>query len=204
MRQKGFAPIFILLILLGVGLLAYFGYLYNPSTQPTPEPTSSSTPTTITSATPDPTANWITKTYSTYQIKYPTDLTANEREGSVFTISKWGATQTEGTELFDGFSITFQPRELPNVTPIEYANSRIKEMVDTGISEITAGPTQITVNGYNGVTFTQVGLGKYKHTVLSSKNGVMLMHISLLIADPGGIGFQKTIDQILSTFKFIQ
>lgn len=30
MRQKGFAPIIILLVLVGIGLLAYFGYFYKP------------------------------------------------------------------------------------------------------------------------------------------------------------------------------
>jgi hypothetical protein len=201
--QKGFAPILIFLILAGVVILVYFGIFYKSSAQPSPQPTSSDTPTPTAFATPDLTAGWVTKTYSIYQVKYPTDLAINEREGSIISISKWGPTQIEGTELFDGFSVTFQPKELPGVSPIDYANSQIEEMLNTGISELLAGPTAITVNGYKGVTYTGQGLGKYKHFILASNDNLMLMQISLLVSDPGNIGFQETVDQIISTFSFL-
>jgi hypothetical protein len=210
-RQKGFTPILIiLLVLIAIGGAYYFGtkkgsIIPIPTQITTPTATSTNIQTTATiKPTTDLTANWNIKTYSTYIIKYPSSLTVNEREGSIFTLSKWGPTQMEGTELYDGFSISFQPRELPNVTPIDFANSHIKESVDTGISELIAGPTPVTVNGYKGVTYTIQGLGRYKDIVLASNDNIMLMHVSMLVNDPGNIGFQKTVDQILSTFKFTQ
>jgi hypothetical protein len=86
-REKGFTPIIILLVLVGIGFLAYFGYFYKSSTQPSPEATSSSismdTPSPLTptaSTTPDPTANW--KTYTdpgdSYTYKYPSGLFPKE------------------------------------------------------------------------------------------------------------------------------
>lgn len=70
MRQKGFAPIIILLVLVGIGLLAYFGFFYKPSTQPSPQSTSYVIPTSPASATPDPTANWSVHTDTVLGIEY--------------------------------------------------------------------------------------------------------------------------------------
>lgn len=85
MRQKGFAPILIILILLGAGVLAYFSFAYkgqaNPPQQPTLTPLSSpqtvvKTPTpepTTPSAVLLPTTGWKTVSAETFSIKLPTD-----------------------------------------------------------------------------------------------------------------------------------
>lgn len=84
MKEKGFAPIIILLVLVGIGLLTYFGLFYKSSTQPFT--TLTNTPAQSGSqSTADPNVlNWITKEWYvpgnfeefpipniTYSIEYP-------------------------------------------------------------------------------------------------------------------------------------
>lgn len=154
------------------------------------------------SPTPDPTTDWETYKSPAFQVKYPNNLISGGDE-STLNIAKWGPTQTEGTELFDGYSITFQIKELADTTPQEYADTLISETESVGISEITKEPSAITINNYQGVTYTEEGLGTYKHIILGSNNSTSLMLISVLVSDPGNLGFEETVDQILSTFKFI-
>lgn len=194
--------IFILLLAFLGGAYFYFrsqSQIQTPGVQELTPPETQETP----SPTPDPTADWKTYTTSTYLVKYPEDLITREDEGSTIAISKWGPTQTEGTELFDGYSITFQIKEVSDTTPQEYADTLISETKDVGISEITEEPSAITINSYQGVTYTEEGLGTYKHIILGSDNNSSLMLISIIVSDPGNLGFQETVDQILSTFEFV-
>ena len=84
MRQKGFTPIIILLLIVAVlGAAGYFAYsrgytnsfLPKPSPIITPRPLLTPLPTPKPTSTPDPTANWKTYTNTTYKysLKYPSD-----------------------------------------------------------------------------------------------------------------------------------
>src|SRR3989339_1457636 len=55
-----------------------------------------------------------THSLSSYQVSYPNDVNLAEDQGSITRLYKWGPTQKEGTELYDGFSISFEPREIPD------------------------------------------------------------------------------------------
>lgn len=152
--------------------------------------------------TPDPTENWEVHKSSEYQVKYPNDLIAGG-DKDMLNIAKWGPTQTEGTELFDGYAVTFIQKENQDSTPEEYTQTLIEEAESVGVSEITEEMQDIEVNGYNGVTYTEEGLGTYKQIILGSNDNSSLVHISVMVADPGNLGFQEEVDQILSTFEFV-
>ena len=157
------------------------------------------------SPTPDPTNDWSAYATSTYTVKYPGDLVLKDEGGNILSFSKWGPTQTKGTELFDGFAITFVPKEhimlMPEgSSPKDYADAKIKQIESLEMSKITEEPKPITINGYEGITYTEEGLGTFKQIILGSDDGNILM-ISILVADPGNLGFQETVDQILSTLE---
>ncbi len=154
------------------------------------------------SPTPNPTADWKGAATNYFTFKYPSEIDVRTEEGDVLVLSKWGPTQTDGTELFDGFSVSFEPKETTN-TPEEYAKSLIDKSEKGGVSEITEGSEPVTVNGYEGVTYTEEGLGTFKHYILDADNSSVLIHISILVSDPGNLSFQKEVDQIISTFEFI-
>ena len=145
-----------------------------------------------------------THSLSSYQVSYPNDVNLAEDQGSVTRLYKWGPTQKEGTELYDGFSISFEPREIPNATLNEYVSVKIDEIKrQVGIVELLSGPSPITLGGYTGFSYTIRGLGDYQIIILESPSKTYFMEMSILVSDPGGSAFQSTVDQILSTFKFI-
>lgn len=200
MRQKGFAPILILLVLLGVGLMAYFGYLYNPSTQPTPVPTSSSIPTTITSATPDPTENW--KTYTDkngeFIFRYPNDWGILDVGGALMVgplpdVEKVNKMVNRGG--FGGGKFLISLINIHDVEP---------EPISSEYSTIMKSTFQIDGKTANLYQSTQLldSPGASKGDISTSlviplKN--RYFYYSLLDQV-----YKQTFDQILSTFKFIQ
>lgn len=151
----------------------------------------------IPSPTTNPTVNWKAAATKYYTAKYPSDADMNILENTM-NITHWGPTQTEATELFDGYSITFHPIETTK-TPQEYANSQIAEVESSGLSEITKNLEPITIGNYEGVTYTEEGLGTFQQIILRAKNSSVLVQISVIVTDPGRLGFQETVDQILST-----
>lgn len=213
-NSRGFAAI--LVVLLVVALIGSVGYIVYRNTQSEKtaqvdksEPLSLSpspyaTPTPSLSPTPNSFSGWKTFSSSAYKVNYPADFDIKELEGSVLVISKWGPTQKKDTEFYDGISLVFTPREIPNTTPKDYAQVKIDEIKAAGIADIISGPDPITINNYQGITYTEQGLGIFKTIVLQSNNGVLLMDITNSTNDPGNIGFSKTVDQILSTFEFIE
>lgn len=85
MRQKGFAPVIILLVVLLLGVLGYFAFTKGYVSVNLPKPSASVIPSPIPSpsSSTDPTANW--KTYSDdlhgITFKYPLSWTLTEKEG---------------------------------------------------------------------------------------------------------------------------
>ena len=199
--------VIVIVVLLGlVGYLAWQNSQLNnqltetPTPQPTLQPTLAPTPT----PTNDPTAGWELFTASTYNVSYPTDVTANEEAGSVLLLTKQGATQTPDTELFDGISLVFEPKEISNTTLEEYVSARVDGILKEGVATISSEPTPITVGTYTGLTYTTDGLGTFRYIILESKDKTMFMVITDATIDPENLGYADTVDLILSTFEFTQ
>lgn len=202
-----------LLLILSIFSLSISGYLFWQNQQlmkqlaavPTPSPLLTTAPSPLGSPQPeegDPTEGWKIYQSSTYEVKYPAGFTAGQNQGSILTISKWGPTQKPQTEGYDGIFLNFTPLEIG--TDLEtYVQAKIEEIKQQGVAELLSGPEDIIVSGYTGKTYTAQGLGVYRYLILSSMDGTMLMEIGDSTADPGNLGFSKTVDQILSTFKFL-
>jgi hypothetical protein len=186
--------------------LAGLGFYYLGSKKAEVEETPIPVPTEISLPTPsaDPTANWKTYTTLTYQVKYPQDVNFREDEGSFAVFSKLGPTQTEGTEVFDGFSVSFQPKVSSGMTLDAYVAAEIEAIKKQNVSEVVGVSKSITINDYQGLTFTEKGLGEFTHIILQSDNKEIFMEILTYVADPGNLGFQSIIDTIFSTFKFLE
>jgi hypothetical protein len=209
--------------IISISLAGFFGYKYyqtdmvvTPS--PTPAPiVMEKNPTTpppakremeqeilVQSPTPtvDPTENWETYNHKTvgYSIKYPNDVEIKEREASLIHFLKLGPTQRPETELFDGLSISIDPREIA-ASAIEYANGQVKNPV-FGPNDIIEKPRSTTVNGYPAATYTTSALGIHRTTVIQNNDKNMLYIITDSSVDPTKQGFLETANQIISTFKF--
>ena len=150
---------------------------------------------------PDLSENWETYRSSTYEIKYPSDFIFRLDEGSTAILQKWGPAQQEGTELYDGISISVQPREIS--TTLAGLTGSLERKAIEYQSEIISSPSPITLNGYQGMAFTEKGLGVWENIVLEKGSDSMFAHITVLVSDPGNLGFEQLKNQVLSTFKFI-
>ena len=210
-NSHGFAVVII--ILLALALIGTVGYIVYQNTQSekiaqvnkSEPPFLSPSPgmkTPSSSPTPDPLAGLKTFSNSIYEVKYPPDMKAIEEDKTTLALSMWGPTQKADTEFYDGISLGFTPREISNLQ--NFVQSQIDEIKNADISEVLSGPDPITVNGYQGLTYTEQGLGTFRIIVLESSNGTTFLEITDGTNDPGKLGFAKTVDQILSTLKFIE
>lgn len=200
-----------IMMVFSLGTIGYFGYQnYRMKQQirqkqSTPLPVVTKQPEAANpTPTIDPIAEWKTYSASTYEVKYPEEMTARIEEASVFYLSKWGPTQKKDTELYDGISLRFQPFELPDIDLEAYVQDKVQETETEGMAEIISPPVPINIGDYKGLTYTSRGLGTHKYIYIQSSDKIMLMEIIDSTVDPNNQGFQQITDQILSTFKFIK
>ena len=215
----------ILVSVLSLGLLAgsaYAGYWYGtqqvqqpekPSpvvSQPqpeadrpldeTPEPTS---------PVADPTADWNTyqKEGIAFTFKYPRNVTLWGREENIIKLSLWGPTQKSDTEFYDGLSLAIS-------LPETLGGKSLKEVVGTAHSEYKVGEfieevgniEEMVINGLDGFAFSLKYIGNQTIRDMyfqSSSQPATYVQIVDATNDPTGQGFDKIVDQILSTFKFL-
>lgn len=201
-------------ILAGVlGILVFAGAVFGayklsqkqaqPAPQPTPSPavTPLPTPTPESTPTPEPTADWKTHTNTKcgFSIKYPDELTVDEARGCVH-FSLWGPTQKTDTEFYDGISLLFDSGQLGNKTLKELVEEEADEFKVVG--EVLISPAETTIAGVAGYTVKASGLGVFTYFYVSHKPGIYLEIVDSTV-DPTGKGFQKTVDLMLSTLKFL-
>lgn len=160
-------------------------------------------------------SNWKTYTNTKYKFsfKYPSETEAKEittqSEGNrkvLFAVStsKTGATQRQNTEFYDGYSFTVMTVEkLPAETIDNIANEFILSCKNVG--ELTKPLENKIKNGTRGLTFSCRGLGEFTYWLFSaSKADNNYFELRIFSEGPDKSNYQKTIDQILSTFKFLE
>ena len=113
----------------------------------------------------------------------------------------WGPTQKQNTKIYDGIYLPFPPPlNLGGKTLSQYIDSSIEEAKIVG--QLLKPKQGITVNGIAGFKYTFQGLGTFEHFVLQSKDQKCTVDITNGTVDPTNQGYQKTVNQILSTFEF--
>jgi hypothetical protein len=178
----------------------------------TPGPTDTTEPTNTPTVTPPtdnssplPMASWNVYSSSTYRIRYPADVELKERDASGISLSKWGPTQGEGTEYFDALLLAIQPFEISNTDLETYVDGQIKTLnPDNEVVKLISEIEPTTIGNYSGYTFTIEGLGIFKYTYLQSTDKNMIVEIVDGTIDPGNLGFEELVNQILSTFEFVE
>lgn len=143
--------------------------------------------------------NW--KAYSNntigFSIKYDPSLILQESTKTDVRFYKWGPTQRGQTEVYDG--IIFSVRKI-SVTDggQTHINTQIEQFKNVGT--ITEPLHDSSLNGVPVKRFGASGLGDFKIIFVPIDNQTII-EISYMIPDPTGVGFQKIVDQMLSTFK---
>lgn len=214
--QKGIIHIGLIIILLifGIGALIFVMYKTNslPVVTTTSSPTPNSTPAPIT--TPE---GWLEYKLPGIGLTffYPADAKVDTKSshtlgvGSKYqgpilvNISKYGQTQGLDTELYDGYSFSIAKIALNSESLQKIAQDSISFNTSEFGQETLIKPlSTITIGGKTGYTYTIQSLGQYTHILLPLDEKSFLL-ITYSAPDPNNQGYQKIIDQILSTFEFV-
>jgi hypothetical protein len=130
----------------------------------------------------------------------PADFTFTKDEnGNGFRIYKWGPSQAEGTEVYDGLIISFEKSSLNGQTLEEASQIETASWAPHG--EIIEPLSSINVAGRNGYAYVGSGLGEFKIYLLPL-NSQNYLRVSVLSEDPGNQGFKEQANKILDSLRF--
>lgn len=135
------------------------------------------------------------------RLRHPDFAQVREIEG-VLVLYHHGPTQTEGTELFDGFTITVQ------TVPFAATQESLKQVADDRLADdrqhatITRGLSPIELAGQTGWQYQISGVGEYTIIVLphGERQAVVL---SYLVADPDDRAYEQTVQQMLASLELL-
>lgn len=153
-------------------------------------------------ATPDPTAGWQTYLNNEigFSIKYPSDLEPKEDEVSkIVTFVKFGPTQKEGTEFYDGISMSIKTGNLGGKTLKEFADSVAK---GDPTSVVVSGPEMVYIAGISAYKLTIRGLGEFDYYYFQ-KGADGYIEIVDNSQDPAEQGFIEIVTQMLESLKIL-
>lgn len=152
---------------------------------------------------PSITSNWKTYTDNKYgfSIKYPKNLVLEDRNIYI-NLELWGPTQRTQQGFHDGIQLGFYIGSLEGKALKEFVDAEVKKTEDSrGSSQVIEYPREIIVGGVNGYSHKTSGAGPFTNFYFSPKPNAYFRIIDGT-QDPTNKGFKKTVDQILSTFKF--
>jgi hypothetical protein len=137
-----------------------------------------------------------------FSFKYLAEMIFVRENANTARVYMAGPTQTDGTELFDGFSMAFTKSALVADTLKESIEEEISQ-VEQMNGEITVPLETFVLNGIDGYTFTFVGLGEFIsiYVPFDEENYIGIFY---LVEDPGDMGYQDKIDDILASFELLK
>jgi hypothetical protein len=140
-----------------------------------------------------------------YSFLYPNGYAIDSQDSLQVRVYKNGPTQKGQTEMYDGVIVNFGKVNLDGKSLNEWVNDSIKQATADGTSEVIEAKTSITFNKYPGFSYTLRGLGTSEYIVVQKdSNSDNAIVITYLVADPTNVGFQKQVDDILSTLQILK
>jgi uncharacterized protein YxeA len=133
---------------------------------------------------------------------YPNDMKTDDNDGSL-RVYKWGPSQTEGTEIYDGMVISFARAENPNSLDLEAFTKVELENELAFEAEVIKPITAITHGEFAGYEFTTFSLGKGTFFYCNNSAG-NIIRITYFAEDPLEQGFEETLNKILESLKVMQ
>jgi len=204
MNKVFIAAIVILLISLLAFAGYYFGFVKNKTIEqsPSPAPTLIPVPTELPKV---DISEWETYTNNIYgfSIKYPKEVNTREDQDDYVIFSLLGPTQKEGTEFFDGISLTFRFGSYTTDDFEAFVNEKISEINSDGLSTVQGDKKQVTFNSIPGYSFTVEGLGIFDYIYLDKESGEYLEIVDAT-KDPASQGFNDTVEAMLSSLELIK
>ena len=128
------------------------------------------------------------------------NINLTELEDSSAHLGLWGPSQKTGTEFYDGINVTFKKGALEPETLTQLVDDQIKQL-KAKYAVITTQPTKIKISSYDGYKFRASMDIEGEFIFLSDSDSYI--EIQNFTRDPSNQGYNKIVDQILSTFKFL-
>jgi len=160
----------------------------NPNNNDFSEPTSSELQTV------EGTEDWLTyKKEGQFSFKYPPEGEIKEYDDGSIAVTQWGPTQKEGTEFYDGLSMSFRAFDPEGKTLKETADEKYLELKE--VFETTQ-PIVGSVAGESGYSFNVQGFvrGYYYYVAI---NESLYLEIIDASKDPTTAGFTAVAEKIL-------
>lgn len=209
--QKGFSPVVVvvLALVLITGVVAGYIILSKPKfpiyAPPLPVITSDQTSPESQASSPDETLSWKTFVYSSnnFSFKYPDNVSPHELKDQYTDVVlgfKYPGSP-DGCELCDGYNLSFKLGSLNQQSLKQVTEKKLKEIESYGT--ITKPLAAVNIGNYSGFTFSYtVQVGTTNIYLLDGKGNYI--EISKSLDDPQNRGYEKIIEQIISTFKFLE
>lgn len=133
------------------------------------------------------------------EVSHPSTYTVQENEGYL-SIYKWGPTQATGTEIYDGASMTISTGEHSQDTLEAYVEDVWAQQMSDPIYMEVGTISRTTIAQKTGFEFESEALGRFRNIYLPRSGGGHFL-ISIIVEDPGNLGFEDEIGQILDTLQ---
>ncbi len=136
------------------------------------------------------------------RIEHPEDVNREIREDRVVFV-KVGPSQEMNTEFYDGISLSLRRDQLSAQESVEdVASNVLNDLRDMQLLEEASEIESFRLAGRNGYRFTVTTLGRHTYMYLPAENNEYLEIVNSTV-DPGNMGFEETVERMLSTLEFI-
>lgn len=178
---------------------------------PTPIYTQTTVSPEVTTAASSPAAtipsSW--KTYTSgafgFSIKYPPDMQHDTQAGQEERFYKHGASQSQGTEMYDGILVLIKSGSLSGKSFDAWVNQKYEDTKNDPVQPRVGPKIPVTIAGKQGMSFRVSSLGD-RNAIYLPKGTDQYLEILDVTVEPQGStqGFQKIVDQMLSSITYTQ
>lgn len=132
---------------------------------------------------------------------YQSDLEV-QLQGDIVRVYKWGPTQLEDTEMYDGISISFMKEDNTEDLGLkEYAEAALEQDLSFE-GELIKALTKTTYGEFTGYEYSVISLGQSFTFFFENSNGEII-RISYFIEDPTEYGFDEMLESVLESLEGI-
>jgi hypothetical protein len=144
-----------------------------------------------------------TETYTSenfgVSFSFPSDMEVEKQNGRL-RVYKWGPTQREGTELYDGIIITLMKPENPDdMDLMAFAEQQLENELQFE-GEVVEPVTRVRHGEFTGYEFTVTGLGISTSFFFENEEDEII-RVVYFVEDPGNLGFEETLNEILDSLE---
>src|SRR3989344_4024045 len=196
--------ILILGLLIIIFVLAGYRFASLRRPEPTANPSAPETPSDITPTRfivpiPD---NWLTYTSpdKSFSFRYPPDMEKTSNKDGTITLVKFGPSQTEGTEVYDGLILTFKSGSHAENSIRELAESERQKGLNEPAIEKVGELLEVNFTSQPGWSYSITGQGNFVHYFLPL-SGTRYLQVTQLLEDPKSQNFHAINGNILSSLE---